>query len=54
MFREVSIVEVREVLRHWLRGAGTREAGRLSGLDRKTAARYIAAGVAAGRTARRR
>ena len=48
MFREVSIVEVREVLRHWLRGAGTREAGRLSGLDRKTAARYIAAGMAAG------
>ena len=48
MFREVSIVEVREVLRHWLRGAGTREAGRLSRLDRKTAARYIAAGMAAG------
>ena len=37
MFREVSFVEVREVLRHWLRGERTREAGRLSGLDRKTA-----------------
>jgi hypothetical protein len=48
MFPEVSIVGVREVLRNWLRGAGTREAARLSGLNRKTAARYIAAGMAAG------
>ena len=39
---------VREVLRNWLRGAGTREAARLSGLDRNTVARYIAAGTAAG------
>jgi hypothetical protein len=47
-FREVGVHEVREVLRLWLRGEGFRAAGRLSGVDRKTVRRYVAAGVACG------
>jgi len=48
MFREVSIVESREVLRLWLRGRGVRETARLAGVDRKTVRRYVAAAEAAG------
>ena len=48
MFREVSVVESREVLRLWLRGQGVRETARLAGVDRKTVRRYVAAGEAAG------
>jgi len=48
MFREVTVVEVREVLRHWVRGEGERPAARTAGVDRKTARRYIAAGLEAG------
>lgn len=47
-FREVTVVEVREVLRRWLRGDGERPAARGSGVDRKTARRYIAAAIEAG------
>ena len=47
MFREVSIVESREVLRLWLRGRGVRETARLAGVDRKTVRRYVAAGETA-------
>ncbi|MCA9709888.1 MAG: IS21 family transposase [Myxococcales bacterium] len=47
-FREVEVLEVREVLRQWLRGHGYREAGRLAQMDRKTARRYVSAAVAAG------
>jgi transposase len=42
-FREVRVFEVREVLRLWLRGDGIRGTERLSGVDRKTVRRYIAA-----------
>jgi Transposase and inactivated derivatives len=49
-FREVDVLEVREVLRQWLRGHGYREAGRLAQMDRKTARRYVDAAVAAGLT----
>jgi transposase len=42
------VVQVREVLRIWLRGQGERPAARAAGVDRKTARRYIAAGVEAG------
>ena len=36
-FREVSVIEVREVLRGWLEGAGLRTVAGRSGVDRKTA-----------------
>lgn len=42
------MVEVREVLRRWVRGEGERPAARTAGVDRKTARRYIAAGLEAG------
>jgi len=35
-FREVRVVEIREVLRAWLEGAGLRTAGERSGVERKT------------------
>ncbi len=47
-FREVSVIEVREVLRGWLDGAGLRTVAERTGVDRKTARRYVAAGQAAG------
>ena len=47
-FREVSVVEVREVLRGWLEGAGLRKIAERSGVDRKTARRYVTAAEAAG------
>ncbi len=49
-FREVSVVEVREVLRAWLEGHGLRKAAERAGVDRKTARRYVAAAEAAGLT----
>jgi transposase len=49
-FREVSVVEVREVLRGWLQGQGLRKVGERAGVDRKTARRYVAAAQAAGLT----
>ena len=48
MFREVSVVEVREVLRLWVRGHGLREIARLAGVDRKTVRRHVTAAVATG------
>ena len=48
MYREVSVIEVREVLRAWLAGSGFRTAGAQAGVDRKTARRYVEAAVAAG------
>jgi transposase len=47
-FREVSVVEVREVLRAWLEGLGLRKVAERAGVDRKTARRYIDAAQAAG------
>jgi hypothetical protein len=47
-FREVSVVEVREVLRGWLGGAGLRTVAGQAGVDRKTARRYVAAAEAVG------
>jgi transposase len=47
-FREVSVVEVREVLRAWLEGHGLRKVAERSGVDRKTARRYVEAAQAAG------
>jgi len=47
-YREVSVVQVKEVLRWWLAGKGERPIARLAGVDRKTARRYIAAAIEAG------
>jgi hypothetical protein len=47
-FREVSVIEVREVLRGWLGGGGLRTVAGRAGVDRKTARRYVAAAEAAG------
>ncbi len=35
-FREVDVIEVREVLRCWLSGAGLRTVAERAGVDRKT------------------
>ncbi len=48
MFREVSVVEAREVLRLWLRKYGLREIARMLAIDRKTVRRYVDAAVDAG------
>ncbi len=42
------MVEVREVLRGWLEGAGLRKAAERAGVDRKTARRYVAAAQVEG------
>lgn len=47
-FREVSVIEIREVLRLWLRSNGVRRIAALTGMDRKTVRRYIEAAVKAG------
>jgi len=47
-FREVAVTEIREVLRAWLSGAGLRRVAAQAGVDRKTARRYVQAGVEAG------
>jgi transposase len=40
-YREVSVIEIVEILRLWLQGLGLREVARLSGADRKTVRRYV-------------
>ena len=50
VFREVDVVEVREVLRGWLDGVGLRTVAARAGVDRKTARRYVQAAQEAGRT----
>ncbi len=47
-FREVTVVQVREVLRRWLRNEGERRIANGAGVDRKTVRRYIAAAIEAG------
>jgi len=47
-FREVHVIEVREVLRGWLGGAGLRTVAGQAGVDRKTARRYVLAAQQAG------
>ena len=48
MFREVSVVEAREVLRLRLRKYAPREIARMLDMDRKTVRRYVDAAVDAG------
>ena len=40
-YREISVIEIREILRLWLEGRGLQEVARLSGTDRKTVRRYV-------------
>jgi transposase len=47
-YREVGIMEYREVVRRWLGGEGVRAIARATGLDRKTVRPYIAAAEALG------
>ena len=47
-FREVSVVQVKEALRRWLRGEGERPIAHGVGIDRKTVRRYIAAAIELG------
>jgi hypothetical protein len=47
-FREISVVQIREAIRRWLRGEGERRIARAIGVDRKTARRYIAAAISVG------
>ncbi len=48
MYREVSVIEVRELLRVWMSGAGLRRVAVLAGVDRKTARDYTNAAELAG------
>src|SRR5438105_1544055 len=47
-FREVTMLEIRELLRRTLRGQSKSEAARQLGLDRKTVRRYLAEAVVQG------
>jgi transposase len=47
-YREVSVIEVKEILRLWLEGRSLREVTRLAAADRKTVRRYVEAAQAAG------
>lgn len=47
-YRELFVVEVKEVLRLWLRGYGYRRVARLAGVSRKTARGYVEAAQALG------
>src|SRR5262245_43208749 len=47
-YRELGMVEVREVLRRWLAGEGVRAIARAVGVDRKTIAAYVRAAGALG------
>lgn len=48
VFREVSVIEIREVLRAWLAGKSERAVAAQAGVDRKTSRRYVTAAVTAG------
>jgi transposase len=48
-YREVTVIEIKEVLRLWLRDEmGLRKIADMAGVDRKTVRRYVEAGEAAG------
>jgi len=49
-YREVTMVEVKEVLRQWLAGVGKKRIAARVGLDPKTVRRYALAGDACGLT----
>jgi hypothetical protein len=47
-FREVSVVQVKEALRRWLKGESERPIAHGIGIDRKTTKRYITAAIELG------
>lgn len=47
-FRELTMIDVKEVLRRWSAGQSDRQIGREAGVDRKTVVRYAAAAKALG------
>ena len=47
-YRELGMVEVREMVRRWLGGEGVRAIARATGMDRKTIAAYVRAALAVG------
>jgi transposase len=47
-FRELTMIDVKEVLRRWSSGQGDRKIGREAGADRKTVGRYTAAATRLG------
>lgn len=47
-YRELTMIEVREVLRRWRAGQALREMARDTGLDRKTVRRYVEAATTLG------
>ncbi len=47
-YRELTMIDVREVLRRWAAGQSQRQIARETGIDRKTVARYIAAALELG------
>jgi hypothetical protein len=47
-YRELGVIEIREVLRRFCVGEGLRAIARGTGTDRKTVAKYVAAAGAAG------
>ena len=47
-YREVGMIEVKEVLRQWLEGSGKKTVARRVGVDAKTARRYIAVAESCG------
>src|ERR1700753_2527950 len=47
-YRELTMIDVKEVLRRWTAGQSDREIARATGTDRKTVARYIAMAKALG------
>jgi transposase len=49
-YREVSVIEVKEILRLWLEGRSLRAMAALAEVDRKTVRRYVEAAEAAGLT----
>lgn len=47
-YRELGVIELREVLRRFCLGEGVRAIARGTGIDRKTVAKYMAAGMGVG------
>ena len=47
-FRELSMIEIREVLRRWTAGQSVRAVARETGVDRKTVDRYVNAARESG------
>ncbi len=47
-YREVGMIQVREIVRRWLAGDGLRSIARALGVDRKTVAEYVRLAHAAG------